>query len=478
MADYVLEGPKWGAASPGAGGGTVYWSFANPANGHKFYDWDSSITGEFQTEVERAFADWQSVANIQFVEVPDSPDVNIRLGFDAIDGTGNIAGETQYSFGSDNRLQAVEIRFDSNEGWHLQNGVEVSSLNSGFFVVALHEIGHALGLGHYNATPAVMNAVLNSSITDLTQSDKDGIAALYGDTTPPAEPQSTLPVAVGGMATVSTAFLLSTDNVSGPDAVTYRIAQAPTHGTLLLDGVAASSFTQSDIDAGHVQYSQTGDAARNGVAVNGVAVNGVAATSDGFTFTVSDAAGNTIGPEPFAIAIVDTTDPVAAGTDSGTCPAGGDLVIWKDALCTVALGDDPADMVYSIVRAPAHGALVIDGQPASSFTQADIDDRRLDYIQRGGADSDSFSFVVTDASGKQTASQSFHILIQDGIAAAASINDPAAVDLANSAIPAASLNPSAEWSDDSAAVASGDAAFAIYLEPWQKCEAAGDGIGS
>src|SRR3954471_15657492 len=136
MADYVLEGPKWGAAPFGSGGGTIYWSFANPANGHKFYDWDSSITGEFQTEVERAFADWQSVADIHFVEVADSPDVNIRLGFDAIDGIGNIAGETQYSFGADNRFHAVEIRFDSGDGWHLQNGVEVSSWNLSFFVVA------------------------------------------------------------------------------------------------------------------------------------------------------------------------------------------------------------------------------------------------------------------------------------------------------------------------------------------------------
>ena len=119
----------------------------------------------------------------------------------------------------------------------------------------------------------------------------------------------------------SLAFLLSTDNVSGPAGLTYRIAQAPAHGSLLLDGVATDSFTQAEIDAGRVQYRQNGDAA----------------DSDGFTFTVSDMAGNTIGPEPFAIAIVNTTDPVTVGTDTGACAASGDLPIWKDALCTVAL---------------------------------------------------------------------------------------------------------------------------------------------
>jgi hypothetical protein len=66
MPDYVLEGPKWGGAPFGSGGGTVSWSFANPANGHRFFAWNAPIIGEFQTEVERAFDRWQSVADIQF----------------------------------------------------------------------------------------------------------------------------------------------------------------------------------------------------------------------------------------------------------------------------------------------------------------------------------------------------------------------------------------------------------------------------
>ena len=69
MADYVLEGPKWGSAPFGAGGGTVNWSFADLANGHRFYDWNASITGQFRAEVEQAFSRWQSVANIRFIEV-------------------------------------------------------------------------------------------------------------------------------------------------------------------------------------------------------------------------------------------------------------------------------------------------------------------------------------------------------------------------------------------------------------------------
>jgi hypothetical protein len=488
MASYVLEGPKWGAAPFGAGGGTVYWSFADPANGHRFYDWDASITGEFQTEVEHAFSRWQSVADLQFVEVTDSSSVNIRLGFDAIDGVGGTAGQTGYIYGSDNRFQAAEIRFDSNEGWRLQGGAETSPQNLSFFVLALHEIGHAIGLGHYNVEPAVMNSVLTSSITDLTQSDKDGIAALYGDTTPPIEPQSTLPVAVGGMATLSTAFLLSTDNLSGPAGLRYAVVEVPRYGTLLLNGNPTSSFTQADIDAGRVQYRQ----------------DGAAATEDGFTFTVADEAGNWIGPEPFTIAILDTTDPVVFENNAATVSSGGGLPIWKDALSTVALGSDPAEMVYTILATPAHGALVVNGQPVSSFTQADIDNGLLNHIQPGGAaESDGFSFVVTDSTGKQTAPQTFRILIpgqtaptpvgQDAIItdpswtasaimvdnsdAQAALREPETFAFADIGIPIASLDTSLGWSDDPGTMEGGDAVPTTFLE-LVPSSVDGDGIGS
>jgi N-acetyl-anhydromuramyl-L-alanine amidase AmpD len=250
----------------------------------------------------------------------------------------------------------------------------------------------------------IVIADYGNEFTDLNRDNNSFHIAITLDTTFPVEPQSTLPVGVGGIATLSTEFLLSYDNFSGPAGLTYTVVDAPTHGTLLLDGVATGTFTQADINADRVQYSQDGGAA----------------TGDGFTFTVADEAGNWIGPEPFTIAIVATADPVVFANDTATVLAGGKVAIWKDALSTVALGSDPAEMVYNIVTGPAYGVLVVNGTPVTSFTQADIDNGLFWYGQIGNAQigstaaSDSFTFAVTDGNGLQTATQTFDINIIKG----------------------------------------------------------------
>jgi hypothetical protein len=52
--------------------------------------------------------------------------------------------------------------------------------------VATHEIGHALGLGHYDGAAAIMNTYASASVTNLMQSDIDGIQSLYGAPLPVA----------------------------------------------------------------------------------------------------------------------------------------------------------------------------------------------------------------------------------------------------------------------------------------------------
>src|SRR5216683_1134605 len=95
---------------------------------------------------------------------------------------------------------------------------------------------------------------------------------------------------------------------------------------------------------------------------------------------------------------------------------GSTATIWTDSLCIVALGNDPAELTYSVVAAPPHGTLLVNGASANSFTQADIDDKRVQYRENGdGVSSDAFGFQVTDAAGDETPVTIFNIAISDGV---------------------------------------------------------------
>jgi hypothetical protein len=158
--DFSLEGAKWGSPELGTAGGTVTWAV------------DDSISQAEMQSINAAFAEWSEVANIQFQAVSSTADADIDFSNSAIDGAGNVLGVTGFSF-SGGQLQSADIQFDSGDNLS----------GSEFSLVAIHEIGHAIGLGHFNDDPAVMNSTANFSLTGLAQSDIDGIVALYGANT-------------------------------------------------------------------------------------------------------------------------------------------------------------------------------------------------------------------------------------------------------------------------------------------------------
>jgi predicted Zn-dependent protease len=85
------------------------------------------------------------------------------------DGPGNGVA---HAFLPGTTIQSGDIHMDADENW-----TETFMYN-----VAVHEIGHSLGLGHSGYSDSIMSSSFSSKnpITSLHHDDIDGLKKLYG----------------------------------------------------------------------------------------------------------------------------------------------------------------------------------------------------------------------------------------------------------------------------------------------------------
>ncbi|MBM3485207.1 MAG: matrixin family metalloprotease [Alphaproteobacteria bacterium] len=180
--DFILEGFKFGSVIFGTPSGTITWSIAvTNFVAREQYDFTLSRLGfEAAPILGKAFATWASYANLTFLQVTDGPAVDIRFGMGNFDGRSGVLARTSTTFSGAETLYA-DIEFDAAEVYSPTGGG--NSVN--FRQVALHEIGHALGLDHEDRVPALMNSILSPTITGPIDDDIAGIRAIYGAAPPP-----------------------------------------------------------------------------------------------------------------------------------------------------------------------------------------------------------------------------------------------------------------------------------------------------
>jgi hypothetical protein len=92
-------------------------------------------------------------------------------------GTGTLAIAFWWTTIDGNTMRKTGIIFNSNESWDVYSG-PIRAATSDFRRVAVHELGHALGLGHENSIPAIMASFIEN-IEVPQQDDIDGVNFLY-----------------------------------------------------------------------------------------------------------------------------------------------------------------------------------------------------------------------------------------------------------------------------------------------------------
>ncbi|KAJ0045475.1 hypothetical protein Pint_05907 [Pistacia integerrima] len=138
------------------------------------------ISLNLRSVIQQAFQRWAQVSHFTFQEVPANSNANVVIGFhrgphgdsDDFDGMFKTLAHANPPTGGN-------CHFDADEMWSINPTVNEVDLES----VAVHEIGHLLGLDHELGKP---DAIMYDSFEygkikrELTADDIQGIRVLYG----------------------------------------------------------------------------------------------------------------------------------------------------------------------------------------------------------------------------------------------------------------------------------------------------------
>jgi hypothetical protein len=201
---FVIQGSSWKNKNP-RGETVVTWTW--DAQNYNLINTNLSIS-EILSVFNHAFKTWEkdTMLKFKFIDstvapplvrstppsadraVESSPipetEVDIIIGFKEskhgdkfdFDGEGNILAHAFYpgsGIGGD-------IHFDLAETWSIYYDETDLATSSSLLSVAVHEIGHSLGLGHSSQRKSAMFPWYNGKIIHLEEDDKIGVSEIYG----------------------------------------------------------------------------------------------------------------------------------------------------------------------------------------------------------------------------------------------------------------------------------------------------------
>ncbi|KAJ7943581.1 putative Metalloendoproteinase 1 [Quillaja saponaria] len=146
---------------------------------------ENGLSDAVKTVFGHAFERWSEVTLLTFTETTSYYSADIKIGFFTGDhGDGEpfdgVLGTLAHAFSP----PSGRFHLDGAEDWVVSGDASTSSLPSAVDLesVAVHEIGHLLGLGHSSVEDAIMYPTISSRSrkVELVNDDIQGIQKLYG----------------------------------------------------------------------------------------------------------------------------------------------------------------------------------------------------------------------------------------------------------------------------------------------------------
>lgn len=133
----------------------------------------------------RSFARWAAVTPLKFTQTSSYFTADIRIAFYTGDhGDGEpfdgVLGTLAHAFSPPTGM----MHLDGDEDWWIEGDIATATVSTTVDLesVAVHEIGHLLGLGHSSVEDAIMFPTISSMMrkVELGTDDVQGIQVLYG----------------------------------------------------------------------------------------------------------------------------------------------------------------------------------------------------------------------------------------------------------------------------------------------------------
>jgi hypothetical protein len=306
-----------------------------------------------QSEIVRALQEWAKNANVQFVpgtSATGSQTISVMFaqGFHGdsypFEPGSPVLAHTFFPSPTDPEPLAGDMHLNEDQDWHIGTDIDL-------FTVALHEAGHALGLGHTDDPNTIMYPYYRFG-AGLSSGDIAGVQALYGSpdtSTPPVTPPVTPPPSLPAPTPLSLAISNPVGTSVTTTASSISISGTASGGTGNLQVVWSNNQGGSGLAAGSASWS--------------VAYVPLAIGANTIIILVTDGAGNSASASIMVTRQAASTTPVItppvitppSGPPSLTITSPA-MTIVSTSAATIAFSGTATDSVTSVTWSNSTGA--------------------------------------------------------------------------------------------------------------------------